>query len=167
MLAGSLLMSVWGGPKKLIQGVLVPELVLGMAIMVAGSRPYPVLVASMVFLFSFCLPIILSCSQVIWQRNVEPEVQGRVFAVRRMIAWSTLPLAYCIAGPLADRVFLPLVRPGSHLYTVLIPLLGTGQGRGIGLIFWGAGICVLITTIWAYFYSPLRQVEEQASSVNH
>jgi MFS family permease len=167
MVAGSLLMSVWGGPKKLIQGVLVPELVLGMAIMVAGSRPYPVLVASMVFLFSFCLPIILSCSQVIWQRNVEPEVQGRVFAVRTMIAWSTLPLAYGIAGPLADRVFLPLVRPGSHLYTVLIPLLGTGQGRGIGLIFWGAGICVLITTIWAYFYSPLRQVEEQASSVNH
>lgn len=163
MLFGSLMMSVWGGPKRLIQGVLMPELVLGISIILAGSRPYPILVASMVFVFSFCLPIILSCSQAIWQRNVEAEVQGRVFAVRRMIAWSTLPLAYGIAGPLADRVFIPLVHPGSHLYAALIPLLGTGSGRGIGLIFWGVGICVLITTLWAYLYSPLRQIEEQHS----
>jgi len=163
MLFSSLMMSVWGGPKRLIQGVLIPELVLGIAIILAGSRPYPMLVASMVFVFTFCLPIILSCSQAIWQRNVEPEVQGRVFAVRRMIAWSTLPLAYALAGPLADRVFIPLVHPGSHLYSALIPFLGIGSNRGIGLIFWGVGICILITTLWASRYSRLRQIEEQHS----
>lgn len=164
MIFGSLTMTLWGGPKKLIQGVLVPELVLGITIILAGSRPYPLLVASMVFLFAFCIPIIMSCSQAIWQSKVEPEVQGRVFAVRRMIAWSTLPLAYAIAGPLADHVFKPLMRPNGHLYTALVPFLGTGAGRGIGLMFFAVGLCALIVATWAYFYPPLRQIEQQESA---
>lgn len=40
--------------------------------------------------------------------QIEPCVQGRVFAVRRMIAWFTLPFACMIAGPLGDKVFSPL-----------------------------------------------------------
>lgn len=161
MIFGSVVMSLWGGPKKLIQGVLIPEIVLGITIVLAGSRPYPLLIAAMVFLFAFCIPIIMSCSQAIWQKKVEPQVQGRVFAVRRMIAWSTLPLAYAVAGPLADRVFIPLMRPGSRLYTALTPLLGTGAGRGIGLMFVGVGFCALAVALWAYFYPPLRQIEEE------
>ena len=162
MILGSLAVSAWGGPKKAILGVLVPEFITGIAIILAGSRPYPLLVASAVFLFAFCTPIAMSCSQAIWQRNVEPEFQGRVFAFRRMIAWSTLPLAYAVAGPLADRVFIPLVNPGTHLYMVLTPLLGTGSGRGIGLMFSFVGFCALLATLWAYFYSPITQIEERS-----
>lgn len=164
MILGSITMSVWGGPKKTIQGVLVPEFVVGIAIILAGSRPSPLLVASALFLFSFCMPVVMSCSQAIWQRHVEPALQGRVFAVRQMIAWSTLPLAYGIAGPLADNVFVPLVRPGTHLYMALMPLLGTGSHRGIGLMFLGSGFCALLATIWAYFYSPIAQIEEAPGS---
>ncbi|HJT55447.1 MAG TPA: MFS transporter [Ktedonobacteraceae bacterium] len=164
MIFGSLTMSVWGGPKKLTQGILVPELVLGMTIIFAGLRPNSLLVASMVFLFSFCIPIIMSCSQAIWQRQVEPAVQGRVFAVRRMISWSSLPLAYAVVGPLADHVFIPLMRPGTPLYTALSPFLGSGSGRGIGLMFVGTGICALLVSVWAYFYSPMRQIEEKSAA---
>lgn len=164
MILGSLIMSVWGGPKKTIQGAIVPEIVMGIAIILAGFRPSPLLVAAAVFLFAFCTPIVMSCSQAIWQRHVEPELQGRVFAVRQMIAWSTLPLAYAVAGPLADYVFVPLVRPGTHLYMVLMPFLGIGPGRGIGLIFLGVGFCALLATLGAYFYSPITQIEESPSS---
>jgi MFS family permease len=164
MILGSVIMGVWGGPKKTIQGVLVPEFVVGITIILTGSRPYPVLVASAVFLFSFCISIAMSCSQAIWQRHVEPESQGRVFAVRRMLACSTLPLAYAVAGPLADHVFVPLVRPGTHLYVVLMPLLGTGSRRGIGLIFLVVGFCALLATLWAYLCSPITQIKESAGS---
>ncbi|MFO8150791.1 MAG: hypothetical protein R6T93_10875, partial [Trueperaceae bacterium] len=71
------------------------------------------------------------CSQAIWQNKTAPDVQGRVFAVRRMIAWSSMPLAYLVAGPLADHVFGPLLDEGGALVGSVGRIIGTGEGRGI------------------------------------
>lgn len=105
MLAGSLVMSLWGGPRRRIDGIFLFLAVQGGILLLGGLRPSAVLVASAAFVFLFASPILDGCSQAIWQTKVPPDLQGRVFAVRRMVAWSTLPLAYLLAGPLADRVF--------------------------------------------------------------
>ena len=39
-----------------------------------------------------------SHSQTIWQTQTPPELQGRVFAVRRLIAQFTWPLSTAMAG---------------------------------------------------------------------
>jgi hypothetical protein len=59
------------------------------------------------FLDFISLSVLNGSSRAIWQSKTAPHVQGRVFAVRRMIACASLPLAYLVAGPLADRVFEP------------------------------------------------------------
>ena len=84
-----------------------------------------------------------------------------MFAVRRMIAWSSLPLAYLISGPLADRVFEPLLAEGGLLASSFGQVIGVGTGRGIGLLFMVLGAVTLLATVVSYLYPPLRKVEAE------
>ena len=159
-LFGALVMSVWGGPKRQIYGILAFELLLGLSILLVGLRPSPVLIATAGFAAFFSIPIIIGSAHAIWQKKVAPDVQGRVFAVRSMISWSCFPLAYLVAGPLADYVFEPLLVHGGPLAGSIGQFIGVGPGRGIGLLFIAVGAFIMLVTITAYHYRPLRQVED-------
>jgi MFS family permease len=159
MLAGSLTISAWGGPKRKVFGILAFEFISGLGMVVVGLRASATLIAAAGFVVLFTMPITNACSQAIWQRKVAPDVQGRVFAVRRMIAWSTMPLAYLIAGPLADRIFIPLLVEGGALADSVGRLLGVGPGRGIGLLFVVMGIFVSLACLAGALYPRLRRVE--------
>ncbi|MEH1790841.1 MFS transporter [Nostoc sp.] len=161
MLIGSLLMSIWGGVKRPIYAVLSFTLLGGLSIMFAGLRPSIPVFFVTAFLYFFGLPIINASSQVIWQKKVAPDIQGRVFAVRRMIAWGALPLAYLLAGPLADRVFNPLLVAGGPLAASIGQIIGIGPGYGIALLFVIMGTLTVFAAIAGYFYPRLRFVEEE------
>lgn len=161
MLAGSVLMTVWGGPRRRVAGILGFLLLQGIVLMFGGLRPNAVLIAASGFVFLFCTPLIIGSSQAIWQSKTPPDLQGRVFAVRRMIAWSTLPLAYLIAGPLADRVFEPLLAVGGPLAESLGPWIGVGKGRGIALLFLVLGALVVLTVAAASRLPRLTRLEEE------
>lgn len=153
-LLGSLVMAAWGGPKDRTQGVLGFGLLFGMSVMLVGLRPSVTLVAAAAFAMHCLIPLINSCSQAIWQSKTPLDRQGRVFAVRGTIALSTAPLAYLVAGPLADGVFSPLASTG-----VAQTLLGAGPGRGIGLVFVVAGALTLLVQCAGFLYPRLRRVE--------
>jgi MFS transporter, DHA3 family, macrolide efflux protein len=161
MLAGSVLMSIWGGPRRRVAGILVLLLIQGLSLMVGGLRPSAVLIAVAGFVFLFATPLLLGTSQVLWQSKVPPDLQGRVFAMRRMVAWSTLPLAYLVAGPLADRVFEPLLAPDGALAGILGPWIGVGDGRGIGLLYILLGTLVVLTVAVAARFPRLRRLEQE------
>jgi hypothetical protein len=161
MLAGSFLMSVWGGPRRRVWGILSFLLLQGIVLPLGGLSPSAPLIALGGFLFLFASPMITGCSQALWQSKVAPDLQGRVFAVRRMIAWSTLPLAYLVAGPLADRVFEPLLAVGGPLAGSVGRLIGVGKGRGIGLLFIVLGLFVLLVVAGATRYPRLVRLEEE------
>lgn len=165
MLAGSLLMTVWGGPRRRVSGILGFLLLQGAVLMVGGLRPSATLIAISGFVFLFCTPMIIGSSQAIWQSKVPLDLQGRVFAVRRMIAWSTLPLAYLIAGPLADRVFEPLLAEGGPLAASVGAWIGVGKGRGIALLFFVLGLFVLLVVAVASRFRRLRQLESELPDV--
>lgn len=160
-LIGGILMSIWGGFERRVNGVFVFEVVLGASILAAGLRPNPVLITAAAFLFFLSVPIITGSSNAIWQVKVAPEVQGRVFAMRGAIAWSSFPLAYLVAGPLAEYIFQPLLVPEGSLANSLGVLIGVGEGRGIGLLFIAIGIFIIFATIVAYQYPPIRLVEDE------
>lgn len=161
LVAGSLLMGITGGPRPHIYGVLGFGLLLGLALVVVGLRPNPWLIAAGMFVTMFGAPVINGASQAIWQMKVPPDVQGRVFAVRRMLAQLTAPLGHLLAGPLADRVFRPLLLPGGALAATLGPMLGVGPGRGIGLLYITLAILPILSSIWGYAQPRLRRVEEE------
>jgi len=75
-------------------------------------------------------PFMNACSQAIWQAKVAPDVQGRVFSVRRAIAWSSGIIAPLLAAPLADYFFKPGMIAGGWLAPVFWPhFRHRGQSR--------------------------------------
>jgi hypothetical protein len=161
LLAGSVVMAVTGGPRPRIHGVLAFGLLFGVALVFAGLRPDPRLISGALFVMMLGAPIINGSSQAIWQVKVPPDVQGRVFAVRRLIAQITAPLGFLCAGPLADRVFQPLLAPGGPLAGSAGRALGTGPGRGIGLIYVSLAVLPVLASLWGYAQPRLRRVEEE------
>lgn len=161
MLAGSLFMSIWGGPKRKIEGILGFGLLQALLSAATGATVNVTFISAMIFLVFFNNPVINACSQAIWQSKTTPDVQGRVFSVRRMIAWGTIPLANLIAGPLADRVFEPWMAVDGLLAGSIGRVLGVGPGRGIGLLFVLLGLFSMSSTLILAFYSPTRQVETE------
>ena len=161
MLLGSTYMTATGGPKRKINGVLGFGVLFSLFIFLAGISPAVWWIAGAVLLWHFNIPVINSCSQAIWQRKVEPDVQGRVFAMRRMIAQFTVPLGDFAAGPLTDRVFEPLMAEGGALAPTLGPWIGTGPGRGIALMFIVFAAFPLLTSVWGYLNPHVRNIEDE------
>ncbi|HSN86245.1 MAG TPA: MFS transporter, partial [Thermoanaerobaculia bacterium] len=134
----------------------------GCLLLLGGLAPSVSLIALAAFAFMATGPIINGCNHAIWQSKVDLDVQGRVFAVGRMIASSTPPLAALLAGPLADQVFGPLLVPGGALAdTFLGRLIGVGPGRGIGLLFIVLGALVLLIVSVSFLNPRLRRVESE------
>ena len=161
MLAGSLMMSAWGGPRRRINGVLNFEMLSGICFVLMGLRPSFWLVAAGAFGAHVTIAVVYGSNQAIWQSKVAPQVQGRVFATEQMVARAAAPLAYLLAGPLADRVFDPLLALHGPLAGSLGQILGTGPGRGIGLLFVLMGVIKVAITLVARTSPHLRNVEDE------
>ena len=158
--AGGLLLAAWGGPERKVQGVLggmalsclfgytVLGLGRGVGLWVAGG-----------FLFMLFNPIINGSSQAIWQSKVPPELQGRVFGTRVMIAKISQPVAMLITGPLADRVLMPCMMPDGFLAPLFGWLVGTGPGAGISLLILLMGLVGGTIALSVYRFKPVRDVE--------
>lgn len=160
MFTGSLVMSLWGGPTRRIHGVLNFELFSGFCFLLIGLRPYAPLVALGAFCAHFTIAVINGSNQAIWQSKVAPEVQGRVFAMQQMISHSLKPLAFLLAGVLADRVFEPLLAADGLLAGTAGQIIGTGPGRGIACMFLIMGLMKVLVSFGAYLYPRIRLVED-------
>jgi predicted MFS family arabinose efflux permease len=161
MLTGGLAMSLWGGPRRRMLGIFGPLALQGLALLAGGLQPSAPLIAAAAFLFLFGFPVLSACSQAIWQSKVARGVQGRVFAMRQMVALSSIALARLAAGPLADHVFEPLLAPGGPLAGSVGRVLGVGPGRGIALFFLVLGIAELLVLAAAWSYPRLRRLEDE------
>jgi hypothetical protein len=108
------------------------------------------------------MPFTNGASQAIWQAKVAPDVQGRVFAARRLIAWLSGPITPLIAGALADYVTEPAMRSGTWLAATFGPVVGTGPGSGMALQFVCAGIGYMATVLLVFLFVPaVRDLEDR------
>jgi MFS family permease len=157
---GGLVMSAWGGPKRLVHGVILGWVlggILGQTVLGLGQTT-PVWTVGM-FFAAFFSPFINGCNQAIWQSKVPPSVQGRVFSARLFIAWLVSPLARLLAGPLADQVFEPAMTEGGNLASTFGWLVGTGTGAGIALMFVVTGLLRTVSSLSAYLFPAVRDAE--------
>lgn len=162
MMLGSILMSAWGGPKRRIAPLIGFTAVAALGLIIAGIRPSIWLIGAGLFIMLAAVPFGSSLSQVIFQMKVEPEVQGRVFSMRGMVSRSMMPLAFVLAGPLADQIFEPLMQPDGLLGASLVgQLLGAGDGRGIGLLMVLSGGLLIVSALLAYSNPRIRHLEEE------
>lgn len=164
-MGGSFLISLWGTPRRKVKAVFLFAFVQGLVLFVGVSRLSVPLVGAAAFLFSVCTISIFVIIQTIWQTQIPRAIQGRAFAMRRLIGWSTLPVAYLAAGPLADKVFTPLLMPKGLLAPSVGLLIGTGQGRGIALLFVVMGAVMITAICLARRYRPFWELESRMLDV--
>lgn len=163
-LAGGLLMGIWGGPRTKVYGIFACLLVSGLvgSTVFAAGRTVPVMMTG-AFIYLLCVPVLNGCSQAIWQRKVAPEVQGKVFAARRVLAQALHPVSLLAGGPLADRVLEPAMRSptASRLAEVFGPVVGTGPGSGMALLLLITGLLLAATALVGILNPRVRNVETE------
>jgi hypothetical protein len=157
--AGGLLMSAFGGTRRKIHGVLSGWAISGAFGALFGMGRSTLVWAASEAGFTLVAPWINGSNQAIWQSKVAPDIQGKVFSIRRLIAWVSIPLATLVAGPLADYVMEPAMSPGGALAPVFGPLLGVGSGAGMALIIVLCSLLIVGVGLGGYLFAVVRNAE--------
>jgi MFS family permease len=161
MIVGAGAAGATGGPRARVRGILVSIVVIGAALMGIGLRPWALLAGIAGMMMMAAIAVANASSQALWQTKVPLEMQGRVFSLRRMLALFVLPIAYLGAGPLADRVFEPLLEGDGALRATVGSVLGVGPGRGIAFFFVCMGAGAIALAIVAGSLPKLRRLEQE------
>jgi len=157
---GGVIMSAWGGFKRRVHGVLAGWIVSSFFLSLVGlgtSIPFWI---AMMGLAAVLGPLINGSNQAIWQSKVPPDMQGRVFSARRLIAWLTNPISPLIAGTLADYVLEPAMRTASGLSRLFGWLVPPGPGAGMGLLIFFSSFGGILAGLAGYFIYSIRNAED-------
>lgn len=158
--AGGFLVATWGGPRRKIHGVLgftAISFAMGDFLFAIGRGTGAWVIAAVAA--SLVIPIIVGSRQAIWQSKVAPEVQGRVFSVDSMLRLALNPFGYLLGGFLADGLLEPAMMPGGSLAPVFGPLVGTGPGAGMAVMFLGTATLGCLMSLSGYLFSAVRNIE--------
>lgn len=115
------------------------------SIFFAIQASIPLLAIGML-LYMALLPFVEAIEQTVIQKVVPPERQGRVFGFAQSVEQAASPLTAFLIGPIAQIFFIPFMTTGPGV-ELIGSWFGTGQGRGIALVFVLTGIIGLIVTI--------------------
>lgn len=158
-LIGGILMSAWGGFKRRVHGVLLGWTISGLGMSIIGLvGGLPIWITGII-ITAVVGPLVDASNQAIWQSKVAPDLQGRVFSARRLIAWFTNPISPIIAGTLADFVLEPQMRATSTLSETFGRLVGTGPGAGMGLLIFFCGFGGILAGLAGYFIPVIHNAE--------
>ena len=76
-----------------------------------------------------------------------------------MLQTAMMPIAYLVAGPLADYLFEPAMAGNGALAQTFGGIVGTGPGAGMGLMFLGTAVCGTLMSLSGYLFPTVRHVE--------
>jgi len=159
---GALLVSAWGGTKRRIHGVLIGTIGAGLSKTAFGLGQMLLIWIPAQFCSSLNFPLLGSSSDAIWLTQIKPDVQGRVFAARRVSILVASTIGYLIAGPLADYVFEPAMIPGNSLATIFGGIFGTGKGAGMTLLYVISSLGLLLVGLSGYAFRVLREIDVES-----
>jgi MFS family permease len=123
----------------------------------APSKRIPLMINIMIFSFIFCngllgvgrnyyiwtlavfggnlmIPLMTANVEYIMRTRTPLELQGRVFAARNTLQYTSIPIGNLLGGLLADRVFIPYGNASKFPSSLRI-LVGGGSGSGLGLLY--------------------------------
>lgn len=158
-IVGGVLMSAWGGFKRRVHGVLGGWIIASFFFALMGLGTWVPFWVATNALSALFVPLINGSNQAIWQSKVAPDLQGRVFSARRLIAWLTNPISPIIGGTLADFVLEPAARAQTGLPATFAWLVGTGPGAGMGLLIVICGFASALVGLLGYFFPAIYNAE--------
>jgi DHA3 family macrolide efflux protein-like MFS transporter len=137
VIAGGILLSVWGGFKRRIVTSFSGIIGIGLGIVLIGFAPADKF-ALLLIAFSmvgFMQVFANGPLMAIMQSTVIPDMQGRVFSLLGAGATAMMPLSLLVAGPISDA---------------------------LGIRFWyvfGGTVCIIMTVI-AFFIPAIMNIED-------
>jgi MFS transporter, DHA3 family, macrolide efflux protein len=160
VIAGGAVMTASGGFKRRVHGVLLGWMLTGLfGGLLFGLGASIWVWSALMFVSALTMPLINGSNQAIWQSKVAPELQGRVFSARRLIAWLSQPITPLIAGLAADNWLEPAMRSDSTLASLFGGLVGRGPGSGMALAFVVIGFLMIAVGAIAYRARSVRDIE--------
>jgi hypothetical protein len=157
---GAILLSVWGGPKQRIHGMLAGYVGAGVSKTLFGLGQTPLIWIPAQFCSSLTFPLLGSSETAIWMQKITPEIQGRVFAANALVVQVFSAFASLIAGPLAEYVFEPILHQNNRFTSPLNFIVGTGTNGGVALLYILTSISLLLVGLGGYFLPALRRLED-------
>lgn len=123
----------------------------------APAKRIPFMIKTMIFSFLFCngllgigrnyviwsiavfggnilIPMLIANVEYIMRTRTAIELQGRVFAARNTLQYTSIPIGNLLGGVLADQVFVPYAR-ASRLRGIFGLIVGQGEGSELGLLY--------------------------------
>lgn len=161
MVAGSILMSIWGGGKKSLSPLFLFSALNGIGLIITGIKPFIPTIALGIFISFFTLPIILGINSTILQTSIPRNIQGRVLSLFYTLAGLAGAFGNLSASPLTDGFLEPMLSTDGVLASTVGRLIETGSGRGIGFLMVLEGLLVLIISVILYNYYALKQMDEE------
>lgn len=92
---------------------------------------------------SLPIPFIMANQNTILYQKIPAAMQGRVFAVRNAIQYSTIPAGIILGGWLADYVFEPFMVSGNRMAGMLGRIVGDNAGSAWQQCFYVPGYAAL------------------------
>ncbi|PSN12083.1 MFS transporter [filamentous cyanobacterium CCT1] len=156
---GAILLSAWGGPKRRVRGMLAGFIGAGVSKTLFGLGRSPQIWVPAQFCSSLNFPLLGSSETAIWMTQIDPAQQGRVFAANALVVQVVSAGAALMAGPLADRVLEPAMRPNASLAQLLGGSVGTGPGAGMAILYVACALAMVGVGLVGYWVPELRLIE--------
>jgi hypothetical protein len=159
IIAGGVIMSIWGGTRPRIHGIMMCLLFRSFWLAVYGIVRSPLTLGLALFFIFFTNALIDGSFLSLVQLKTPPDMQGRVFALLFQLMYIASPLSSLLTGPLVDSVLTPAV--GTPAWQLVEPIVGDGPASGMGLLLATAGTILCIVTAVMYAWPRTRRMESE------
>jgi DHA3 family macrolide efflux protein-like MFS transporter len=134
MMAGGILIGIWGGFKNRIYTMALSCGLCGLLAVALGLAPHFILYLVIMAVLGVSLPLWNAPSMVLLQTTVEAAFMGRVLSVFTMVSSVMMPLAMVVFGPAADVISIDTLLVGTGIAVTLltIPLASSKTLREAG-----------------------------------
>lgn len=154
---GGLLIAKFGLGKKPIKTLLLAVMIMGFLGAFFTIREWAWLYIVGIWLYMVLIPIIEATEQTVIQRVVPYQKQGRVFGFAQALESSAAPITAFLVAPIAEFIIIPYMNSDTGK-SDLGWLLGSGEARGIALVFLVSGLIMVVVSLLAFFTKTYRHI---------
>ena len=128
MVAGGILMSIWGGFKSRVTTMSVGLIAFGSLAIGMGLSKQFALYLTLMIIYGVAITMVQTATTTLIQEKAEMSMQGRVFGLLGAMYSGFLPVGMAIFGPMADEISLKWIMIGSGIALIALSIfVGTNK----------------------------------------
>lgn len=154
---GGLLVAKFGLGKNPMKTLLRIVIAMGLLGALFTIREWWWLYALGIWVYMIMIPAVEAAEQTIIQRVVPYQRQGRVFGFAQAFEAAAAPITAFMIAPIAEFIIIPYMNSEAGKQTFGW-LLGGGEARGIALIFFFAGLIMVVAALLAFLTKSYRRL---------